>query len=252
MGSDLPFGLAVKCFRSGVHSGNIFAMWSFTRNIPSTNPLSSPLCTHIPVLGTGCCGSYNPTTKNGQKVSHSLRSILLGLPFTLDKVLAGSRLLDADPNNFRGCASASDRWRTGGSTGTSDFAKYDEKGQLASSVKFPFCLVLVPNPVVRDAISGACERVGALDAFEECKTGDKVWTVYCLASPDPKSAFEAGTIVLESPFVKSEFSDTRLHFSHTLYSDDVQCGDDCMGWDKEFTPTRAALESPELFAEFTR
>ena len=46
-------GLALKCFRDGLPSGNLLAMWSILQSQSSANMLEKPLCTHIAMPTSG-------------------------------------------------------------------------------------------------------------------------------------------------------------------------------------------------------
>ena len=126
--------------------------------------------------------------------------------------------------------------------GLSDWASYTESGEKEEKPKYPFCLVIKPNPELRDRIQAKSAAEGPFPGLEELKTGEEPYSIYAATSPDPSSLVLIGKVVLTSPFVGSKFADERLSFKHTPYADDVALGgEQWAAWDKEMTMERLCV-----------
>jgi len=129
-------------------------------------------------------------------------------------------------------------------TGLSDWAKYDEQGHVTpdDKIKFPFQLILVPNPTVKAA--GADLKPDGqpfTNQFATIQPATELYTVFIqdepLATPYP-----AGKLTLNSDstgqLITSSYGDQTLFFRHQQFEEDFVLRPD---W-KQVCPTPQTCE----------
>jgi len=109
-------------------------------------------------------------------------------------------------------------------TGLSDWAKIDDKGHHSQQIKFPFQLILVPNPSLKTA--GAKQHQTSLpftNQFSAIQPGTLLYTVYIQDAPFSQP-FVAGKLTLNNDetgrLTTSSYGDNTLFFRHQKFEDD--------------------------------
>ncbi len=111
-----------------------------------------------------------------------------------------------------------------------DFSKKDAKGVVSNAPKGPFQIFFVPNSEVKFA----SEEHDIREDFLSIEQGTTLYSVYALETPPKKNyqydqyskadisffiskSKKIGEIITTSPFIASEFGDSRLFFRHEIH-----------------------------------
>ncbi|CDW76274.1 UNKNOWN [Stylonychia lemnae] len=102
--------------------------------------------------------------------------------------------------------------------GLSDIAKYDQDGNEAANIKFPFKLVFEPQ------LRNLFPETFTLDYQEQLATiasNTVLYKVYAYDGPHSVNKVEIGQLKITSQIMKSEFGDKFLFFKHQDIREDI-------------------------------
>lgn len=106
------------------------------------------------------------------------------------------------------------------SIGISDLARYNEEGGRIHNAKYPYRLILHPNPDVRAMFTDNFTR-DYKEVLMEIPANTKIWDVYAQENADCEE-IKIGEIITQTQFTTSKFADKDLFFRHQrIYEDDV-------------------------------
>ena len=232
-GRYLP-GIAVKCLRSGVPSANLVALDSVMMSQPTPNMLARPLCTNVPLPATA--------QNRGRRGARTWREMLRAPIENLSALLTGARFDWAqriDMEDFDQPSGAAARLT--GLSGVSDMALFDANGAQAHEPRWPFALVLQPNPRAALAVERALAAgLDPLDALAAALGGnEELYRIYLVDALDPSEVRLGGTLTLASKPVRSTLGDSRLMFRHSMLAEGARLrgpgGDRAKEWLAEAT-----------------
>ncbi len=110
-------------------------------------------------------------------------------------------------------------WKPATMVGLSDISKYTNTGKEAEKMKFPFELVLKPNPVLVKQFEGIDPASPANDYLSKIPSGTKLYDIYARETPT-SSVVLIGRLTTTSEMISSRFGDTELFFQHQSIADD--------------------------------
>jgi len=128
-------------------------------------------------------------------------------------------------------------------TGLSLLAKYDENGNTASSLAFPFRLHFHPNATLHYALPDNYTGIDFETQLSKIiRPGQHVYDVYAQATPFKEDLTLIGKIYARSNPTTSNFGDKSLFFQHTRFEDDLKtypswanAAKDIMNFQRQFT-----------------
>ena len=179
----LSVGLALKFLRSGVRSANIVMVHGENfLSIPSYDFFSVNVSNHN-------IADFEHLIATNPKVGFVL-SRLCSSGYCINKV------------------------------GLSDVCTYDQQGNRADNVIFPFKLYLCPadtrlNEEEPDSVEAFMDR------FEEIPEGSNIYTMKAYVDPYESETIVLGQLITTGPCVSSYFGDTKLNFPHQRIEDDI-------------------------------
>ena len=120
--------------------------------------------------------------------------------------------------------------------GISDVCKYDQDGNEAENLVFPFKTTFVPTGEVnfKEEPSQSIEEF--MEQFDQIEAGTNLFTVKGHENPDDDEGVVLGQLILTDKCVSSKYGDTKLFFKHQYIDDD-----------KELRPEWAAAYDFECF-----
>jgi len=103
--------------------------------------------------------------------------------------------------------------------GLSDVCTYDQEGNKAENVVFPFKVSFVPTGEInfREEYS---EVGGFLQQFEDLDVGTTLYTLKGHQTPDDNEGITIGNVVTTDKCVTSLYGDTKLFFKHQYINED--------------------------------
>ena len=113
------------------------------------------------------------------------------------------------------------------SVGMSDFARYNQAGDMYKDPKFPFSLRFAPHRSVKDLfptkLSGSDFGV-YVDQLKTVKDDSKLYKVYAMDQPAELGGKESyiGDLVLDGALHSSKWGDESLFFRHQNMKDDLK------------------------------
>jgi len=120
--------------------------------------------------------------------------------------------------------------------GLSDVCTYDQDGNKAANVVFPFKVSFVPTGEImfREEYS---ESGAFLKQFEDLDVGTTLYTLKGHLNPDDDEGITMGNVVTTEKCVTSLYGDTKLFFKHQYINEDKDLMPEWAdGYDKECTP----------------
>jgi len=107
--------------------------------------------------------------------------------------------------------------------GLSNAAKYDENGNAASNMGFPFRLHFHPNTTLHNSLPDKYTGVEYETQLSKLiKVGQHLYDVYAQGTPMKEDLSLIGKIIAKSVPTTSKFSDESLFFQHTRFEDDLK------------------------------
>lgn len=203
--ADLAGGVAVKCLRDGVASGDIITMWS---------PAGF---SNAPHGYAGSCRIFGVPYMN-----HATFKDLLDADVR--------KSLQVDFSDF--LFSRADAMNS--NLGLSHFAEYTQEGAKADEMNFPFAVMFVPTAEVQelpcswgeeyDATGKNPDLYEGLSQARGIKPGMNVFDVYAVKEPWAEQSGEPdllklGTLKATSEADFSRFGDEHLFFQHNLFQE---------------------------------
>jgi len=197
--------LALKFLRTGIHSANTFAMYTFDGQ-DTFNFFEHDLSTHPPEFHAGVWKNSAACALKAMHSRHTKFPTMLGL---------------------------------------SDLATYDSDGKVSEPVHFPYRLIFHPATSLHYAkvddwkfedqlikllgdgltVFDVYAQDQPLQGFDTSCPLPALSTPRSTAKPPcstTKDLFKIGEITLTSNAMKSSFGDKKLHFQHVLFEEDVK------------------------------
>jgi len=103
--------------------------------------------------------------------------------------------------------------------GLSDVCKYDQDGNKAENVVFPFKVSLVPTGEIKFEEEYSGEEA-FLQQFEDLDVGTTLYTLKGHQTPDDTEGITIGNVVTTEKCVTSLYGDLKLFFKHQLINED--------------------------------
>ena len=105
--------------------------------------------------------------------------------------------------------------------GLSDVCAYDQDGNQAGELNFPFKVTFDLTGEVNFNEAPPADMDEFIDQFRNLPVGTRLYTISAMRHPDDAEGFSIGDVVTTDNCVSSYYGDTKLFFKHQWIEDDI-------------------------------